>query len=319
MSLSPVAEIPLRDYSKIYFTGELANKDGHLEMGGHFIDFKAEVLRRAKDAKSAGILDNQNVIMMPPAVKIALETRLRTLENVNQPWTSKHMIFMAGIRKSLMEENNQQLQRNTQAETVISIMHEISGRNVQTAMDIIVKPFGVNSQEALVEVMRRQQEAFFGDAYARKAQIKDKVSKVGIAYTMAHLTMLMGILSNIYDHKEDWLTTTNPDGTTDFHDQGTPPVSQQEKRHDFIVRISDSSHTLSLPFNLKKAMYRFIPIIPSSRLADHYPYNPKSYKHTNILLNLVSSFPKCLSHTSTSSAQAGKAVDGFSMRYTKKD
>jgi hypothetical protein len=116
-------------------------------------------------------------------------------------------------------------------------------------MDVIVKPFGVNSQEALVEVIRRQQEAFFGDAYARKAQIKDKVSKVGIAYTMAHLTMLMGVLSNIYDHTEDWLTTTNPDGTMDFHDQGTLPVSEQEKRHDFVVRISDSSHTLG-PFRL---------------------------------------------------------------------
>jgi hypothetical protein len=97
MSLNTVAEIPLRDFSKVLFTGELANKDGYLDMGGHFMDFKAEVLRRAKAAKSAGILGNQDVIMMPQAVKIAMEIRLRTLENANQPWTSKHMVFMAGV------------------------------------------------------------------------------------------------------------------------------------------------------------------------------------------------------------------------------
>jgi hypothetical protein len=66
MSLSTVAEIPLRDYSRVRFTGEPANKDGYIDMGGHFMDFRAEVLRRAKNAKSAGILGNQNVITMPP-------------------------------------------------------------------------------------------------------------------------------------------------------------------------------------------------------------------------------------------------------------
>jgi hypothetical protein len=63
-----------------------------------------------------------------------------------------------------MEESNQQTHRNTQAEKVISTMHEISDRNVQTAMDFIAKLFGINSQEALLEIMRRQGDAFFGEA-----------------------------------------------------------------------------------------------------------------------------------------------------------
>jgi NifB/MoaA-like Fe-S oxidoreductase len=69
---------------------------------------------------------------------------------------------IAGIRKSLTEENNQQTQRNTQAEKVISIMHEISGRNVQTAMDFIATPFGVNSQEAILEIMRTARNGLVG-------------------------------------------------------------------------------------------------------------------------------------------------------------
>jgi hypothetical protein len=247
MSLNTVAEIPLRDYSRVRFTGELANKDGYIDMGGHFMDFRAEVLRRAKDAKSAGILGNQNVIMMPPAVKTALEVRLKSLERAPQPWSSKHLTFMANVRKSLWEESNQQTQRNTQADTVMTIMHEISGRNVQTAMELIAKPFEIHSQKALVEVMRQQEDAYFGDAYVRKDQIKGKVDKVGTAYTTAHLTMLMGILNNIYDHTEEWLTKTNPDGTTGFHDQGTPPISERERIHSLIVRMSDSSHSLG-PF-----------------------------------------------------------------------
>jgi hypothetical protein len=59
--------------------------------------------------------------------------------------------------------------------------------------------------------------------------------------------MLMGILGNIYDHTEQWLTKTNPDGTTEFHDQGTPPISEREKIHSLMVRMSDSSQALG-PF-----------------------------------------------------------------------
>jgi hypothetical protein len=245
--LSTVAEIPLRDYSRGRFTGELAIKDGYIDMGGHFMDFRAEVLRRAKDAKSVGILGNKNVIMMPPVVKQALEVRLKGLERAPQPWNSKHLNFMANVRKSLREESNQQTQRNTQADTVMTIMHEISGRNVQTAMGLIAKPFGIHSQEALVAVMRQQEDAYFGDAYVRKDQIEGKVNKVGTAYTTAHLTMLMGILNNIYDHTEEWLTKTNPDSTTGFHEQGTPPISERERIHSLILRMSDSSHSLG-PF-----------------------------------------------------------------------
>lgn len=245
MQRGTVEEIPSRDYLRVKFTGELRNKDGFLDIGGHYKDYEAEVLRRAKVAKVAGILGKLNISSMPRDVKNGLEERLRLLEAILPiNWSSAQMRSMTSIRKDLLDESIQQEKRNTQADTVISIRHEISARNVQIFMEQVAKPFGVNSQEALGEIIKRQEELLFSEAYLRLRQAQEKVYRVGIAFTPSQLMMLVGILGDVYDHVEDWLVKSTPDGNKEWYDKMTPPISEPEKLRSLMERMSMTAQSI---------------------------------------------------------------------------
>jgi hypothetical protein len=244
-TMKTVAEVPRRNYSTTPYTANLRNNDGVTDLGGPHADMEAEVLRLAKIAKAAVILSSQNPFSMSKNVKDALTTRLQIMEATPQPWSNNHIKSMAGVRKDLMDENKHQLDRNALADLVIGIRHQISARNYQIFMDQVQRPFDINSEEALVEIMRRSEEEFFAEPYVRRQQINDMVQKVGLAHTQPELMLLIGILGDIYDHTADWLAKTDSDGIRQLYDPMTPQVGEDEKLRSLLVRMSGASHPLA--------------------------------------------------------------------------
>jgi hypothetical protein len=240
-----VTEIVRRDYVKTPYTGNLSNKNGQVDIGGNFKEMMAEVLHLAKGVKAAGILSKQNVLSMPRQVKEALTLRLQGMEATIQPWTNSHVKSMEDLRRNLQEEVKRQNERNAQADVVIDIMLRISARNVQILIEQVQKPFGVDSEEALVEIRRRMEEEFFAEAYLRRQQILELVKGVGLARTQPEVILLTGILEDIYERTADWLVTIDAEGIKELYDQNTPQVGEGEKLRSLIERMSNDSHALT--------------------------------------------------------------------------
>lgn len=240
-----VTEIARRDYVKTPYTGNLSNKNGQVDIGGHFKEMMAEVLHLAKGVKAAGILSNQIVLSMSRQVKDALTLKLQGMEATNLPWSNSHIKSMEDLRRNLQEEVKRQNERNAQADVVIDIMLRISARNVQILIEQVQKPFGVDSEEALLEIKRRLEEEFFAEPYLRRRQILELVKDVGLAHTQPEVILLTGILEDIYERTADWIVKTNAEGIKELYDQNTPQVGEGEKLRSLIERMSNDSHALT--------------------------------------------------------------------------
>jgi hypothetical protein len=246
MNLGPVTEDSVRNYDKDPYKGERSNNDGTQDVGGNFLDMLKEVLRRAKLLKSAAILGPKATAIMSSVVKDILADRLSNLEAVPQPWSAGNLRIMSGIRKDLLDESIQQEKRNTQAETVISIFHAISARNVQLRIEQITMPHYANAEAALDDLKKKLFDEFFGEAYVRARQLQDKIRRVGIAFNPPQVLLLVGVLGGIFDHVKDWFEKTNPDGSRELYDNMVPQLGEPEKLRSLIERMDDSAQSLTL-------------------------------------------------------------------------
>ena len=155
------------------------------------------------------IIINQNPAHLIPPLKV-LEKEEKLKELVDQPYSAARQREEELLRKALRENSEAIEKLDSAATQAIALIKNTSGPDVQSLLTNASIGHEFEPLKALSIFMLKANERYTGKAFDIKAQVMDKLNKIGYATNTEEVTMLVNQIQNVMKTARELLTKPNP-------------------------------------------------------------------------------------------------------------